>query len=265
MLGDFGDALGGAVGCMAMRRLLRILLSAATVLSLVLCAVTLAAWVRSYQVNDIVYWSWANPRLELRILTCRAGFFASVFRPVGNAIYLHPPGVEWEPRFPMGFAELHLHYSFFNRFGFALDHRQNGAYATRELACPYWFITVLLAILPGARLCAWRRRARRLRMRPGFCRVRAFRGTLVQFQVHVLLASVRRALESVGLGIRAFKVEKASACDAVGWQFDEQVSGIRTFGILIDLHSQHLLRAQIVESRDKRDRFVNRHLAEGPQ
>jgi hypothetical protein len=150
MLGDFGDALGGAVGCMAMRRLLRILLSAATVLSLVLCAVTLAAWVRSYQVNDIVYWSWANPRLELRILTCRAGFFASVFRPVGNAIYLHPPGVEWEPRFPMGFAELHLHYSFFSRFGFALDHRQNGAYATRELACPYWFIK-----------CCWR-----------FCRAR---------------------------------------------------------------------------------------------
>src|SRR5437764_4099334 len=66
----------GAVRCRAMRRLLRILLNAATVLSLVLCVVTIAAWVRSYQAHDGVWWSMANPRLELTISTHRGGFAA---------------------------------------------------------------------------------------------------------------------------------------------------------------------------------------------
>jgi hypothetical protein len=59
-----------------MRRLLRILLNTATVLLLVLFVGTVAAWVRSYQASDLVWWSRANPRLELAIVTYRGGLIA---------------------------------------------------------------------------------------------------------------------------------------------------------------------------------------------
>ena len=65
-----------------MRRLLRILLNAATVLSLVLCVVTMGAWVRSYQARDVMWWSLANPRMILGIATHRGGLFAGMTTPV---------------------------------------------------------------------------------------------------------------------------------------------------------------------------------------
>ena len=76
-----------------MRRLLRILLNAATVLSLVLCLATVAAWVRSYQEEDGLKWSLGNPRVELRILTYGGGVSARVFTPVGSIdAYSFKPG-----------------------------------------------------------------------------------------------------------------------------------------------------------------------------
>jgi hypothetical protein len=153
-----------------MRRLLRILLNAATVLSLVLCVVTMAAWVRSYRARDVVWWSWANPRLQLAMSTYRGGLFAGVMTPlVGNDAQFRP-GFEWKRWAPESYAEANgKQRTFFNRFGFALDYFQGTAKTTRLLACPYWFIMLLTAILPAARLAGWRRRARRLRMRPGLC------------------------------------------------------------------------------------------------
>ena len=58
-----------------------------------------------------------------------------------------------------------------NRFGFAWGYYDFGSFETRYLGCPYWFIMLLTAILPAARLAGWRRRrrARRLRMRPSLC------------------------------------------------------------------------------------------------
>jgi hypothetical protein len=152
-----------------MRRLLRILLNAATVLSLVLCVVTVAAWVRSYQARDAVWWSRENQRLLLGISTYRGGSTAAVVTPVGRERL--SPGVGWEQSAPARYGDtLSSKGTFFNHFGFALDYYQGSAVAMRLLACPYWFIMLLTAILPGARLAGWRRRARRLRMRPGLCR-----------------------------------------------------------------------------------------------
>jgi hypothetical protein len=152
-----------------MRRLLRILLNAATVLSILLCVVAVAAWVRSYRVRDIV-WGWSKPRQLLGIVTYRGGFTAAVATPIGWESSI-PPGVTWEQSAPARYGDtLSLKGTFFNHFGFALDYFQDNVIATRQLACPYWFIMLLTAILPGARLAAWRRRARRLRMRPGLCR-----------------------------------------------------------------------------------------------
>jgi hypothetical protein len=79
-----------------------------------------------------------------------------------TADYLPPPGTAWKESTPLTFDQaVGPERTFFNRFGFASD--------DRHLACPYWFIMLLTAILPGARLAGWRRRARRLRMRPGLC------------------------------------------------------------------------------------------------
>jgi hypothetical protein len=79
--------------------------------------------------------------------------------------------VEFAHSSPLSYAEANGPQSTsFNRFGFALGYGNNGTYEIRRLACPYWFIMLLTGILPGARLAGWRRRARRLRMRPGLCR-----------------------------------------------------------------------------------------------
>jgi hypothetical protein len=154
----------------AMRRLLRILLNVATVLSLVLCAATMAAWVRSYLVRDEIAWSLANPRLELDLFTYRGGLIAGVLAPNEFLKYLPNPGARWEQRAPETYAGAGgSQGTFFNHFGFAFAHAQY-PFDHRFLASPYWFILLLTAIQPGARLVGWRRRARRLRMRPGLCR-----------------------------------------------------------------------------------------------
>jgi hypothetical protein len=156
-------------GAMRRRRLLRILLNVATVLSLVLCVATAAAWVRSYQARDAVRWSLAKPRMYLAAATYRGGLFAGVFERIGRDT-LPPPGAGWDPSAPLSYAEAGgSKGTFFNRFGFAWDYDQNAAYTLRQLACPYWFIMLLTAIVPAARLAGWRRRARRLRMGPGLC------------------------------------------------------------------------------------------------
>lgn len=148
-----------------MRRLLRILLNAATVLSLVLCAVTAAAWVRSYQAHDWVWWPLENQGL-LSIGTYRGGLLAALLTD-----FLPPPAAGWLESAPLSYAEARgPQGTFFNRFGFALGYFQGSEGVIPRLACPFWFIILLTAILPAARLAGWRRRrARRLRLRPGLC------------------------------------------------------------------------------------------------
>ena len=157
------------------RRLLRILLNVATVLSLLLCVGAVAAWVRSYRIHDFVWWSRANPRLQLALSTYRGGLFARCYTPVSGGVdkvdRMYQPGAGWQGSSPLTYAQAGGPQStFFNRFGFALHHRQNIAIATRQIACPYWFIVLLTPILPSARFAGWRRRrVRRLRMRLGLC------------------------------------------------------------------------------------------------
>ncbi len=80
------------------------------------------------------------------------------------------PGAGWEQSTPESSAEAGASQrTFFNRQGFRFDYFGDEKNPILQLACPYWFIMLLTAILPGARLAGWRRRARRLRMRPGLC------------------------------------------------------------------------------------------------
>jgi hypothetical protein len=155
-----------------MRRLLRILINAATVLSLVLCVATVAAWVRSYRVRDDLSWTRENSRQMLNVVTYRGGLWAAVITARARD-KLARPGARWLQIAPASYAELVTQATLFNRFGFALDDFQDTALAARGLACPFWFIMLLTAILPAARLAGWRRRrrqARRLGMGGGLCR-----------------------------------------------------------------------------------------------
>src|SRR5882724_11043210 len=115
-----------------MRRLLRILLNAATVLSLVLCAVTMAAWVRSYQVSDHVYWSLANPRLELGISTYRGGLYIKVSTPMRTDEVLDPPGAGWHYSAPSGYWDPRIFQTtFLNRLGLGSVYYHANASANR--------------------------------------------------------------------------------------------------------------------------------------
>ncbi|MDB5318450.1 MAG: hypothetical protein JWN40_81 [Phycisphaerales bacterium] len=137
-----------------MMRLPRILLNAATLLSLVLCAATMAAWVRSYRARDVVWWSLANPRMLVEVDTYRGGLTFGLFTPVFRDPIV-PPGMGWEKHAPpVSFAEagrpkgmLFNKYGMddrqnglgqwaheaFDRFGVVLHLHQNGLYKTREL------------------------------------------------------------------------------------------------------------------------------------
>jgi hypothetical protein len=108
--------------------------------------------------------------MQLRIITYRGGLVAKILTPVDRDI-LWFPGAGWERYAPESYAEkIGSERMLFDRFGFAMANSEDGVYVRRQFACPYWFITLLTAILPSARLVAWRRRARHLRMRPGLCR-----------------------------------------------------------------------------------------------
>ena len=156
-----------------MRRLLRILTNAATLLSLVLCVATAAAWVRSYQAKDYVWWSLANPRLQLSIVTSRGRLSAAVITPSFGEESLELPGVGSAPSGPVSYDWVPEDSAgtFFNRLGIIVERRRSAVGDERMLACPYRFIMLLTAILPAARLAGWRRRRRalRLRMHPNLC------------------------------------------------------------------------------------------------
>jgi len=154
-----------------MRRLGRILWNAATAMSLLLCVATVALWVRSYQKCDEVWWSIANPRLVLAASGYRGGLVAGSYKPVATPDPLQPSGAVWNQGKAMSFTEVfHSRGTWFNRFGFTLEYARNNLYESRFFACPYWSILLPTALLPCARLVGWRRRARRLRMRPNLCR-----------------------------------------------------------------------------------------------
>jgi hypothetical protein len=152
----------------AMRRLLRILISAATVLSLVLCVGALAAWVRSYQARDDILWTPEKSRVHLKIGTYRGGFFVVAATFVGTVDLSGPSSVIWKQSTPSNVV-LTTHPTFFNQFGFGMGYSHDNKYPTRYLASRYWFVVMMTAILPAARLAGWRRR-RRLRMHPNLCR-----------------------------------------------------------------------------------------------
>jgi hypothetical protein len=176
-----------------MRRLLQILLNAATLLSMLLCIATAALWVRSYFVSDWVarqafenegdqcYWT------QDHILSGRGGF--GMFRIVQAEGLMtrsgKPTRVEFAERY--GYIPFHrthppLYPSFpvgdrgtrvwggFKRGGFLLpdpDGRRRPRRYAWQWVAPYWAVVPPLALLPA--VWSWRAVRRRRRSRQGMC------------------------------------------------------------------------------------------------
>jgi hypothetical protein len=178
------------------RRLLRILLNAGAVLSLLLCAATLAVWVRSYWVGDLLYHSRSRfaavkggPGTQVRVhatevllISGRGGLAVEVrltdtiaSDPVPVPMPASSSIVEslWkaypDPRYPQAEPA----DSLLRRLGFGYrvwDLKWSLSSSRRRWWAPAWFVAGLLAVWPGVVVGrALRRRRRRRWAKDGKC------------------------------------------------------------------------------------------------
>jgi hypothetical protein len=164
-----------------MRRLLRIMLNAATGLSLVLCAAAVALWVRSHWVADRFG---ARVKLNYAYVCCYRGEIGCEF----GAIYGGGPPDRYTPSWVLScrsvpvdripesdyihIAEMEKPYHlphYHDVCGFRWHPRsvRNWEYRERGVAVPAWFIAILAAGLPAGKLSTVVRRHRR--RRSGLC------------------------------------------------------------------------------------------------
>jgi hypothetical protein len=131
------------------RCLARIILNAATAVSLVLCVATVALWVRSYLGPQIEFFTTVGPRRSYGVGTERGGVIGFLQRE-GPAYRDGDPDDIW--RDGGGFRYLRVTSDGMRRW---------------NLVVPLWAPTLATAVLPLARVGLWRRRARR--RRAGLC------------------------------------------------------------------------------------------------
>jgi hypothetical protein len=147
----------------------RLLFTALSALSLLVCVVTLALWMRSYWVNDS--FDWGRPTVRHSIGSNRGNIWwdriditkspqASFSR--GTGYDRHPAGA-FNDTFPptwsfAGFAWRHAVFSLTPG---------SGAVDTRNLRVPDWSIALAMLVLPGLWLMTRRLRNRRA---DGLCR-----------------------------------------------------------------------------------------------
>jgi hypothetical protein len=164
-----------------MRRLPRILLNAATALSLVLCVATVALWVRSYRLADVVGWTGRDRvavatsdrgRLTVGAVTVPATWVAALAAHRGWDRSTRPAGTaDVGPtlaRYPG--TRRHWHALGFRWFvsdggqGQASLGSADAALPQRVVAVPHWATALAFAAAP-----AWRFGRRSRRPRPGVC------------------------------------------------------------------------------------------------
>jgi hypothetical protein len=142
-----------------MRRLLRILLNVATVLSLVLCMATAGLWMRSYTVAYEAQWCHSGEQSSKYTIASadgKLGFFEMTknWRTVLGQSYFVSFPVD-----PGGFQNPRLHWTGAGTWhGFAWRvacHRDDsGNYVTSysALTIPHWFIVLTTAAIPATQL-----------------------------------------------------------------------------------------------------------------
>jgi len=174
------------------RRLPRILLNAATAVSLVLCAATVALWVRSYRVWDTVTWCFdtANSRRSYKLMLGRGGVAAHRRDCLDDGAGWSPPwpasdDFRWKfddllgpglsrdsgaaPQYPVLKPDRAFFPTMWTRWGvqWASGGNPGGASHVRSLTLPLPLVAVVFGLLP-----AWRCRGarhRRGRSMAGLC------------------------------------------------------------------------------------------------
>jgi hypothetical protein len=142
------------------RRLRRILLKAATVLSLLLCAATGALWVRSYRTIDDVSYVADGPLPSVSYFANSVDGGMTLDRFVRSAPSPPTPG-----RVPAGFSARHGEPRRFrpplNWLGFGADVRTGPFGIQYEVVVPYYAVVLITSVLPALALWRYVRRPRR--------------------------------------------------------------------------------------------------------
>jgi hypothetical protein len=173
-----------------MKRLLRLFLSAATLLSLLLCVAMLVLWARSYRVGEAVHYM----PLNLADPLADDEFYARSGK--GGVRFTHDKWAAWElgtrkPSRPFFDRQLLKYYAFpptsshslnrtwFDHWGFEWSGYEepisptsvgSGIVYERNLVIPYWALAAVTGALPFASALRWRRRRlRRNRAAHGLC------------------------------------------------------------------------------------------------
>jgi len=157
-----------------LRRLARILLNAATAVSLVLCAAVVVLWVRSHRVEDAIenmwekgQWSasvtrgWVSVYRE-RIVGPYASFREDEDRPYGVRYVAHTPPWEPPPVFTQGNGrDIDLRWG---TFSLAVHDGTGGPWESvvTQVVLPCWSACAVLLVLPACRVVG---RASQLRRR----------------------------------------------------------------------------------------------------
>jgi hypothetical protein len=162
-----------------MRRLLHILLSAAALLSLLLCVASMALWVRSYWTCDGIHGFHPTKRVRYAVACSRGRvacqtdepkdlqLFTGPYQP-GKTTYdlTPPPDQEWENGWgvPLEVSRTFMGFTYMRA-------TRLGVISTRMCVIPLWFVTLVTALAPTAyalRARTHRRRAKGLCPKCGY-------------------------------------------------------------------------------------------------
>ena len=154
-----------------MRRVLRILLNALTVLSLVLCLSSLVLWVRGYRREEAVGWRYSpRPGAESFFFNLRSGRGGNAvyvgFESATFASWMKKFGWHWrsDQREPITYAAAAPP----THWGFDYEANRNQFGRSARFVFPAWLAVTFLALLPMTRLALSIRRRRH--GREGRCR-----------------------------------------------------------------------------------------------
>ncbi len=146
-----------------MKRLRRIILASAAVLSLLLCLATVAMWMRSYWVTDGLQVPVPPPNLNLWSQRGRLIIYETYTPPKLNGWQHDTGGPLWE----LGFDGSNYCLGYYFHFaGFSAA----GKTANRGdsfIGMPYWFLVALTGFLPLVQGARWR--VARKKHLPGIC------------------------------------------------------------------------------------------------
>ena len=141
-----------------MKRLPRIIFNALTMLSMLLCMVTVGLWVRSYRVADGVMLISSPPKAIVWSQRGRAILFESYSKNFSTVRYSNCPA-----SVSLGFdSEVNSTVYFWRLWGFTAS----GSNGASFIAVPYWFFTVLSASPFVAAVCL---RSKMKKGRLGYC------------------------------------------------------------------------------------------------